>query len=71
MDGWAGGWVPCCFHLLSYCYLFTDRKFFIQRPSPATVLEMTKFHTDDYIDFLKRVTPESLDDVAKHQQKCK
>lgn len=45
------------------------KKLEIHRPSPATVLEMTKFHTDDYIDFLKRVTPESLDDVAKHQQK--
>ncbi|KAJ3068854.1 Histone deacetylase 1 [Podochytrium sp. JEL0797] len=40
-----------------------------QRPHPATVLEMTKFHSDDYIDFLKRVTPDNVADVAKNQHK--
>lgn len=32
----------------------------LQRARPATALEMTRFHTDDYIDFLRRVTPETV-----------
>ena len=31
----------------------------ILRPPRATRQQMTKFHTDEYIDFLSRVTPES------------
>ncbi|KAJ1548565.1 Histone deacetylase 2, partial [Cladochytrium tenue] len=42
----------------------------IHRPTAATVAEMTKFHTDDYIDFLRRVTPDSAEEVARYQQKC-
>lgn len=32
---------------------------------------MTQFHTDDYIDFLSRVTPENMDQFQKEQAKCK
>ena len=32
---------------------------------------MTKFHSDEYIDFLYRVTPENLDQFNKYQQKCR
>ena len=32
---------------------------------------MTQFHTDDYIDFLSRVTPENMDQYQKEQAKCK
>ncbi|KAJ3331724.1 histone deacetylase [Blyttiomyces sp. JEL0837] len=41
----------------------------MKRPTPATFSEMTKFHSDDYIDFLQRVSPDSIDEVAKHQHK--
>ncbi|KAJ3055634.1 putative histone deacetylase 1-B, partial [Rhizophlyctis rosea] len=41
----------------------------INRPTPATTREMTKFHSDDYIDFLSRVTPDTLEEVAKYQTK--
>ncbi|KAI9188755.1 hypothetical protein H9P43_000177 [Blastocladiella emersonii ATCC 22665] len=30
----------------------------VNRPDPATFEEMTRFHTDDYIRFLQRVSPE-------------
>lgn len=30
-----------------------------QRPIPASKLEMSQFHTDDYLDFLSIVTPEN------------
>lgn len=31
---------------------------------------MCQFHTDDYIDFLSRVTPENMDAFVKEQSKC-
>ncbi|KAI8814272.1 hypothetical protein BJ742DRAFT_786972 [Cladochytrium replicatum] len=39
------------------------------RPTPATALEMTKFHSDDYIEFLQRITPANTDELSKQQQK--
>ncbi|KAJ1672890.1 histone deacetylase, partial [Spiromyces aspiralis] len=35
------------------------KKMAIYRAAPATRHEMTQFHTDDYVDFLYRVTPEN------------
>ena len=40
-----------------------------QRAKPATPLEMTQFHTDDYIDFLQRVTPENMESFRAEQNK--
>ncbi|KAI9034437.1 histone deacetylase, partial [Hyaloraphidium curvatum] len=33
----------------------------IFRPDRATPKEMTKFHSDDYIEYLKRITPDEVD----------
>ncbi|KAJ3019053.1 Histone deacetylase 1 [Thoreauomyces humboldtii] len=41
----------------------------ISRPSPATFQELTKFHSDEYMEFLQRVTPENIDEMTKYQQK--
>ncbi|KAH8887117.1 hypothetical protein GQ53DRAFT_693448 [Thozetella sp. PMI_491] len=41
----------------------------IYRAKPAVFLEMTQFHTDEYIDFLQKVTPENMDSYAKEQGK--
>ena len=30
---------------------------------------MTQFHTDEYIDFLSKVTPDNMDSFAKEQSK--
>eukprot|EP01080_Neovahlkampfia_damariscottae_P010255 gene10255-2674_t len=38
--------------------LYTKMK--IYRPHPTTDQEMTKFHSDDYIKFLKHVTPDNI-----------
>ncbi|KAJ2807900.1 histone deacetylase [Coemansia helicoidea] len=35
------------------------KKMSIYRAAPATSQEMTQFHSDDYVDFLHRVTPEN------------
>lgn len=31
---------------------------------------MTRFHTDEYIDCLARVTPETFDEMTGHGQRC-
>ena len=31
---------------------------------------MTRFHSDEYIDFLYRVTPDTMNEYNKHQHKC-
>ncbi|KAJ1735541.1 histone deacetylase [Coemansia biformis] len=36
------------------------KKMSIYRAAPATSQEMTQFHSDDYVDFLHRVTPENV-----------
>lgn len=45
------------------------KKMEIYRAKPATKQEMCQFHTDEYIDFLSRVTPDNLDMFAKEQIK--
>jgi histone deacetylase 1/2 len=32
----------------------------VYRPHPASEAEMCKFHSDDYIEFLKRITPDNM-----------
>ncbi|KAK2046177.1 histone deacetylase domain-containing protein [Colletotrichum somersetense] len=41
----------------------------IYRAKPATRGEMTQFHTDEYIDFLQKVTPDNMDAYQKEQGK--
>ncbi|KAH8680056.1 histone deacetylase-like protein RpdA/Rpd3 [Tricladium varicosporioides] len=45
------------------------QKMEIYRAKPATRHEMTQFHTDEYIDFLQKVTPDNMDSFAKEQGK--
>lgn len=45
------------------------KKMEIYRAKPATKQEMAQFHTDEYIDFLSRVTPDNLDLFNKEQIK--
>lgn len=45
------------------------KKLEICRPNPATMKEMTRFHTDEYIDFIHRISPEQTDEIAKYQQR--
>ncbi|KAF2748532.1 hypothetical protein M011DRAFT_466926 [Sporormia fimetaria CBS 119925] len=41
----------------------------IYRAKPASKYEMTQFHTDEYIDFLYKVTPDNMDNFAREQNK--
>ncbi|PNY23899.1 Histone deacetylase RPD3 [Tolypocladium capitatum] len=45
------------------------QKMEIYRAKPATRGEMTQFHTDDYIDFLQKVTPDNMDGYMREQGK--
>ncbi|RKO83550.1 class I RPD3 type histone deacetylase protein, partial [Blyttiomyces helicus] len=44
-----------------------QKKMEVCRPEPATFKELTKFHSDDYMDFLRRVTPDDQEQIAKYQ----
>eukprot|EP01116_Phalansterium_solitarium_P009328 TRINITY_DN23431_c0_g1_i1.p1 TRINITY_DN23431_c0_g1~~TRINITY_DN23431_c0_g1_i1.p1 ORF type:complete len:506 (-),score=157.03 TRINITY_DN23431_c0_g1_i1:198-1619(-) len=45
------------------------KKMSIYRPRRASEADMTKFHSDDYIDFLRLVTPDNMTDYARQLQK--
>lgn len=41
----------------------------IYRAKPASKYEMTQFHTDEYIDFLHKVTPDNMEQFTREQSK--
>ncbi|RJE19602.1 histone deacetylase [Aspergillus sclerotialis] len=45
------------------------KKMEIYRAKPASKFEMTQFHTDEYIDFLSKVTPDNMEQFAKEQSR--
>jgi len=42
-----------------------------QRPGKATAEEMTRFHSDEYINFLQTVAPDTLPEQPRYATKCK
>ncbi|KAJ2655060.1 hypothetical protein GGH99_007234, partial [Coemansia sp. RSA 1285] len=43
-----------------------DRKMSIVRPPRASKQQLTRFHSDDYMEFLSRVTPEVAELEPEH-----
>ncbi|KAG8533578.1 histone deacetylase [Bacidia gigantensis] len=43
------------------------KKMEIYRAKPATNYEMAQFHTDEYVEFLKKVTPDNMEQYQKEQ----
>jgi histone deacetylase 1/2 len=41
----------------------------VYRPNPAGEAEMSKFHSDDYVDFLKRITPDNMHEYSRQLQR--
>lgn len=41
-----------------------------QRPRHATKQEMTQFHADDYVKFLRLITPDNMNEYTKQLQRC-
>lgn len=50
--------------------LASSRVFALQRPKRASPDSMTAFHTDEYIHFLNRVTPETAEELTYHGTRC-
>ncbi|KAH6917540.1 histone deacetylase complex, catalytic component RPD3 [Coprinopsis sp. MPI-PUGE-AT-0042] len=42
----------------------------IFRAKPATKREMTQFHSDEYVEFLSKITPSNMNSFVKEQHKC-
>lgn len=40
-----------------------------QRAKPATKREMSQFHTDEYVEFLSRVSPDTVENYIREQAK--
>ena len=53
-------------NLISDFQIFT-----LQRPHKASQDEMTKYHSDDYIKFLKTIKPDNMTEYTKQMQRCK
>uniref|UniRef100_A0A3Q3VPV7 Histone deacetylase n=1 Tax=Mola mola TaxID=94237 RepID=A0A3Q3VPV7_MOLML len=47
------------------------RKMEIYRPHKASGEEMTKYHSDDYIKFLRSIRPDNMSEYSKQMQRCK
>ncbi|XP_076872805.1 histone deacetylase 2 [Brachyhypopomus gauderio] len=45
------------------------RKMEIYRPHKATAEEMTKYHSDDYIKFLRSIRPDNMSEFSKQMQR--
>ncbi|KAJ3236040.1 hypothetical protein HDU81_011237 [Chytriomyces hyalinus] len=45
------------------------RKMAVETPNHASFMQMTKFHTDEYIDYLRRVTTDPPDALKKYESK--
>ena len=41
-----------------------------KRPPRCGDKEMTKFHADDYVDFLRQVTPDTMEEHSRLLQRC-
>lgn len=41
-----------------------------QRPHKANAEEMTKYHSDDYIKFLRSIRPDNMSEYSKQMQRC-
>lgn len=42
----------------------------LQRPHKANAEEMTKYHSDDYIKFLRSIRPDNMSEYSKQMQRC-
>jgi histone deacetylase 1/2 len=47
------------------------KKMEVFRPALVEASEMTKFHSDDYINFIKLITPDNMGDHIRDLQRCK
>lgn len=53
------------------CHLLVCSHSLTQRPSKASHTEMTRYHSDDYISFLRRIQPDNQQHHQKEIGKCR
>lgn len=56
---------------LFLCVSATNLSSVFQRPHKASGEEMTKYHSDDYIKFLRSIRPDNMSEYSKQMQRCK
>lgn len=56
---------------LSLCFWVIHSTCVLQRPHKASAEEMTKYHSDDYIKFLRSIRPDNMSEYSKQMQRCK
>jgi histone deacetylase 1/2 len=50
--------------------LLIDNNLLFQRPQAATFEEMTKYHSDEYMMFLRNIRPDNMSEYNKQMQRC-
>lgn len=51
-------------------YLLCYKNSWLQRPRRCSPEGMTAFHTDEYVDFLYKVTPETVEELTASGRRC-
>ena len=46
------------------------REMEVFRPKPVSRDQMTRFHSDDYINFLRVINPDNMSEFLRHLQRC-
>lgn len=59
--------IRMCHSLVMNYGLYKQMEIF--RAKPATKREMTQFHSDDYVDFLNKITPNNMSQFVREQSK--
>ncbi|KAF9452528.1 hypothetical protein P691DRAFT_804266 [Macrolepiota fuliginosa MF-IS2] len=59
--------IRMCHSLVMNYGLYEKMEIF--RAKPATKREMTQFHSDDYVEFLSKITPSNMNSYVKEQHK--
>lgn len=54
----------------SLCVSGSHSSSVLQRPHKASAEEMTKYHSDDYIKFLRSIRPDNMSEYSKQMQRC-
>ena len=72
----ASCWVTCALGATLFpcrqlaCCGFFVLFFVLQRPALIDHTEMTHFHADDYINFLRVITPDNMHHHLRQLQRC-
>lgn len=58
-----------CATLLLSCPRSSIATLPMQRPAPASFDELSKFHSEEYVRFMRTISPDNMADHTKHMQR--